>query len=194
MSTEIRTQITSLLRELEIESTNRRATTERLLEALYPELRRLAAALFRQERASHTLEPTALVHEAYIRLVDQDGADWKNRAHFLGVSARIMRQVLVDHARHRLAEKRGGGWERVTLSDAVELARGDDVDLLDLEDALERFATVDPRAARVVELRVFGGLTVEETAHVLEVAARTVDGDWAMARMWLGKELREDST
>jgi RNA polymerase sigma factor (TIGR02999 family) len=163
-------------------------TTERLMEALYPELRRLAASLMRRERQAHTLQPTAVVGEAFLRLVDQTRVQWKDRAHFLGIAARVMRQVLVDHARRHRAAKRGVGLQRVTLGEDVGVA-SPVVDLLLLDETLTRLAALDERGARVVEMRVFGGLTVEETAEALGVSRRTVDNDWAMARRWLAREL-----
>lgn len=160
----------------------------RLAEALYPELRRLAAALMRRERQDHTLQPTALVGEAFLRLVDQSKIEWKDRAHFLGIAARVMRQILVDHARRHATAKRGAGAHMVTLED--NLAGNDaPVELLFVNDALERFARHDARGARVVEMRVFGGLSIDEIAGALGVSRRTVDNDWAMARMWLAREL-----
>lgn len=162
--------------------------TERLAEALYPELRRLAASLMRRERQAHTLQPTAVVGEAYLRLVDQDRVEWKDRAHFMGIAARVMRQVLVDHARRHRAAKRGVGMQRVTLGEDVGVV-SPVVDLLVLDETLTRLAALDERGARVVEMRVFGGLTVEETAEALRVSRRTVDKDWAIARMWLAREL-----
>ena len=164
-------------------------STKDLAEALYPELRRMAGRLMRAERVGHTLQPTALVGEAFLRLVDQSQVDWQHRAHFLGVASRVMRQVLVDHARARAAGKRGGGAPNVAIDTAIPQADGPSVvDLLLLDEVLGRLAAVDQRAARVVELRVFGGLTVEDVAGVLGVSRRTVDGDWAMARMWLARE------
>lgn len=160
----------------------------RLAEALYPELRRLAAALMRRERQDHTLQPTALVAEAFLRLVDPSGIDWKDRAHFLGIAARVMRQILVDHARRHGAAKRGAGAQRITLSDNLSGNPGP-AELLLVNDALDRFARLDVRGARVVEMRVFGGLTVGEIADALGVSKRTVDNDWAVARMWLAREL-----
>jgi RNA polymerase sigma factor (TIGR02999 family) len=185
-----RAEITRILLELNGEDADP-ALSDRLLEAVYPELRRLASSLMRRERAGHTLQPTALVHEAYLKLMGGD-IDWENRAHFLGVCARAMRQILVDHARRRAAAKRGGGVDRVTLDEALGDA-GRECRILELHDAMNRFADHDPRAARVVELRLFGGLTVAETAHVLGVSPRTVDGDWAVARMWLSRELAGDA-
>jgi RNA polymerase sigma factor (TIGR02999 family) len=165
------------------------AASDRLLKALYPELKRLAAGLMRRERAGLTLQATALVHEAYMKLVDGAQAGWESRGHFLGIAARAMRQILVDHARSRAAAKRGGGWQRITLDTGLGPDRDAAFEILALHDALDRLAAVDPRAARGVELRVFGGMTVEETAQVLGVSRRTVDADWAMARMWLAREL-----
>lgn len=181
-----RTRITGML--LEARESAGGLASEQLAEALYPELRRIAAGLMRRERPDHTLQPTALIGEAYLRLVDQTSAEWKDRAHFLGVASRVMRQVLVDHARRHGAGKRGGGARRLTLSDPV-VGAADAVDLLVVNDALERLAAIDPRAAHVVEMRVFGGLTVQEMAHVLGVSKRTVDADWSMARLWLTREL-----
>jgi RNA polymerase sigma-70 factor (ECF subfamily) len=182
-------EITRLLLELSPSGLSDSASAGPLLEALYPELRRLAGNLMRRERPDHTLQPTALVHEAYLKLVNQDRCDWKDRAHFLGIAARAMRQILVDHARTRGAAKRGGGWDRVTLDTEASGDAGDAFELLALNDALDRFAAVDPRAAHGVELRVFGGMTVAEIAHIQGVSTRTVDSDWAMARMWLGRDL-----
>jgi RNA polymerase sigma factor (TIGR02999 family) len=145
----------------------------------------------RRERPNHTLQPTALVGEAFLRLVDQTRIDWQDRAHFLGIAARVMRQVLVDHARERGAAKRGGDVQRVTLDDYAGQENPAPLDVLILNDALDRLAAIDPRGARVVELRVFGGLTVEEVAALLDVSKRTVDNDWSVARMWLARELRD---
>lgn len=164
-------------------------TTARLVELLYDELRGLAASLMRRERAGHTLQPTAVVHEAFVRLVGRTEIGWQDRAHFFGIAARTMRQVLIDHARKHNAERRGGGGQKVTLDDSSGLAGATDYDVVELHETLERFTALDERAARVAELKVFGGLTTEEIAEVLEVSPRTVAGDWSMARMWLGREL-----
>ncbi len=163
---------------------------ERLLERVYAELRRVAGSLMSRERRGHTLQPTALVHEAFVRLVNQDSVQWSGRAHFLAVAARCMRNVLVDHARARNADKRGGGRHAVTLDDG--LFGGDDreFETLLLHDAIDKLASLDERAARVAEMRLFGGMTVKETAHALGVSLRTVDGDWATARLWLSRELQ----
>jgi RNA polymerase sigma factor (TIGR02999 family) len=163
---------------------------DRATALVYSELRRRAAAQLRRERPSHTLQPTALVHEAYLRLVDQQHAVWQNRAQFLAVLSRMMRRVLVDHARARLAAKRSGKWPRIALADADAIAGSPvDIDLLDLDVALERLAAFDSRKSRVAELRFFGGLSLEEMGHVLEVSPKTVERDWQMARAWLFKTL-----
>jgi len=165
---------------------------DRLLAAIYDDLHAQAARAMRREGGEHTLQATALVHEAYLRLVDQRHVDWKNRAHFFAIAAQAMRRVLVDHARARLAEKRGGAMEKVTLSDAVAGSPDDNaVDVLALHDALERLAALDPDQARVVELRYFGGMNIDETADTLGVSAATVKREWAVARAWLKRELSE---
>jgi RNA polymerase sigma factor (TIGR02999 family) len=160
-----------------------------LLPLVYGELRKIAARQFRAERAGHTLQPTALVHEAYVRMVQQTGVPWQNRAHFLGCAAQVMRHILVDSARARRTNKRGGGALKVTLSDALMVASDRDVDLVALDDALQALAKLNERQARVVELRYFGGLSIEETAEVVGVSPTTVSQDWAIARMWLRREL-----
>jgi RNA polymerase sigma factor (TIGR02999 family) len=158
---------------------------------VYDELRRLAASALRHERSDHTLQPTALVHEAYLRLADEPTARWENRSHFMAVAARAMRRILVDHARKHTAAKRGSGAVRLSLDDLERAAAnpGDDVDLVALDDALGRLASLDPRQARIVELRFFGGLSVEETAVVVNSSARTVKRDWQVARAWLKREM-----
>jgi RNA polymerase sigma-70 factor, ECF subfamily len=164
-----------------------------LMDAVHGELRRLARGFLGRERRRHSLPPTALVHDAYLKLVDQRHVRWKNRAHFLGVAAHVMRRLLVDHARARRAAKRGAGV--VLQLDGIDVPlESRHPDLLALDEALCRLASIDPRQARVVELRFFGGLTVEEAAVVLEVAAITIKRDWAMARTWLYRELRGTST
>ncbi len=156
---------------------------------VYEELRALAAGLLRHETPGHTLQPTALVHEAYMRLVDQTEVDYQGRAHFIALAARTMRRVLVDHARAREAKKRGGGRERVTLDSSVAFSTDHPVDLLALDEALTKLASLHQRQAQIVDLRFFGGLTIEETAVVLEVSHATVEVDWKMARSWLRREL-----
>jgi RNA polymerase sigma factor (TIGR02999 family) len=157
---------------------------DRLMPLVYQELRRRAAAHIRRERPGHTLQPTALVHEAYLRLVDQR-VTWQNRAQFFGVAAELMRRILVDRARAHHAGKRSGQWARVTLDPAVAVANPPEVDLLDLDRALTRLAEVDPRKARIAELRFFGGLSLKETGDVLGLSLATVERDWQFARAWL---------
>ncbi len=168
------------------------SAASRLLPLVYEELRAIAASRMRQERIGHTLQPTALVHEAYLRLVDQSRFDWKGRAHFLGVAAHTIRLILVDHARRVHADKRGGDYHRTSLHDEIliDSSKGE-VDLLSLEDALDKLTTLHARQARVVELRFFGGLSVDETSHVLDIAPSTVAADWALAKAWLSRELSD---
>ncbi len=154
------------------------------------ELRRLARGYMRRERPGHTLQTTALVNEAFLRLTDARSVRWQDRAHFLAISARLMRRVLVDHARSRGYRKRGGGAQRVTLDEAHVVAAEPEVDLVALDRVLESLAEVDARKSKVIELRFFGGLSVEETAEVLGVSPATVSNDWAVARTWLRRELR----
>jgi len=161
-----------------------------LVPVVYEELRRVAASALRRERSDHTLQPTALVHEAFLRLAGIPADQWRDRTHFVAIAARVMRQVLVDHARGRSALKRGSADLRVPLEGIdAPAASSPDVDLVTLDDALERLAIVDPRHARIVELRFFGGLTVEETAAVIGASERTVKRDWQMARAWLKRDL-----
>lgn len=191
-----RFEVTRVLRELSdsgSSSREREEATGRLFALVYDELRAVASRLMSRERAGHTLQPTVLVHEAYIKLIDQESLRWNDRAHFLAIAARAMRQILIDYARRRGAGKRGGEWQRVTLDEEIALGPGPDLELLDLDSALERLAALDERAAHVAELRLFGGVSVEEAAHVLSVSPRTIKGDWAMARMWLSRELAPGS-
>ena len=169
-----------------------RAALDRLLPLVFDELRRLAASYLRRERAGHTLQPTALVNEAYLRLIDQEGAQWQNRAPFFGIAANLMRQILVDHARQRSADKRGGSQlQRLSLTQAERLVKQEELDVLALNEALERLAEFDPQQARIVELKFFGGLTIEETAEVLGVSHATVEREWKLARAWLRRELSD---
>ena len=163
---------------------------ERLMPLVYEELRRLARNYLRRERQGHTLQPTALVNEAYLRLVDQRNANWQNRAQFYGIAAQLMRRILVDHARLKHAEKRGGSkQERLSITGAHDLSTKPDLDVLALHEALEELATVDPQQARIVELKFFGGLSIEETAVVMDLGHATVERDWKMARAWLRRQL-----
>jgi RNA polymerase sigma-70 factor (ECF subfamily) len=189
MSQPVPSDLTQLLLDLRSGSARNPAAAGRVFEAVHDELRRAAAALMRRERPDHTLQPTALVNEAYLRLVDGTRVEWQNRAHFFGIAARAMRQILVDHARARAAEKRGGGWERVTLDERLEVLSHREIDVFELDDALSRLGEMDARMARIVELRFFAGLTVEEVAHVLEISRRTVQREWRVAKMWLAREL-----
>ena len=159
-----------------------------LVPLIYNELRRLAHHYLRSERPDHTLQSTALVHEAYLRLVKQEPAHFENRAHFFAVSAQLMRQILVEWARRRGAAKHDGGY-KLTLEDAQSLLKGHGVDLAALDDALNGLARLDARQSRIVELRFFGGLTIEETAQVLGISPATVKRDWATARVWLHHEM-----
>jgi len=178
--------ITALLAEL---SAGNRDVESRLIPQVYGELRRLAAHYMRSERGNHTLQPTALVNEAYTRLVQQPQIPWQNRAHFFATASHLMRHILVDHARTRRAGKRGGLQRQVTLDDALLPSSERTMDVLILDEALENLAQFDPRQARIVELHFFGGLTFAEIALVLKVTERTVKRDWSMARAWLKGEL-----
>lgn len=162
-----------------------KAAMDKLLPIVYDELRRLAASFFRRERLNHTLQATALVHEAYLRLVDQSRVGWENRAHFFGSAAQLMRQILVDHARSHNAAKRGGGEIKVSLAEDMALAGPRELDLIALDMALDELAALDEQQSRIVEMRFFGGLSIEETAEVLGVAPVTVKRDWNTAKAWL---------
>lgn len=165
---------------------------DRLLPAVENELHNVARGYMRKERPDHTLQATALVNEAYIKLVDQTRVTWQNRAHFIGIAARLMRRILVDHARQRAARKRGGSDLRLTLAEVVA-APEKSIDLIALDEALEKLAALEPRHARVVEMRFFGGLTGEETAHALGVSRETVKRDWIAAKAFLFRELKWSS-
>ena len=165
------------------------AARDRLMAIVYKELRRRAAARLRRERHAQTLQPTALVHEVYLRLVDQRRAAWKNRGQFFAVAAEMMRRILVDRARARRAAKRSGQWSRVTLDQVVAVTEHADVDVLDLDRALTELGRMDPRKSRIAELRFFAGLSLEEAGDALGVSLATVERDWQAARAWLFKEL-----
>jgi RNA polymerase sigma factor (TIGR02999 family) len=167
------------------------AALQELLPIVHEELRRLARRQMAGERSDHTLQPTALVNEAYLRLVNLKQMRWQDRAHFLAMAARLMRRILVDFARSRGYQKRGGDVQQVSFTDALEVAEGQTTDVVALHDALEALADVDERKSRVVELRFFGGLSVEETAEVLNVSRETVKRDWQFAKMWLLRQLRK---
>ena len=163
---------------------------DRLMPLVYSELRRQAGNYLRRERPGHTLQPTALVNEAYLKLIDQKNAKWQNRAQFFGVAAQLMRRILVDHARAHQAEKRGGSdQQRLSITSAGQLAKQPELDLLDLHEALKELAALDPQQGRIVELKFFGGLSIEETAEVMGIGHATVERDWKMARAWLRRKL-----
>ena len=166
------------------------AALETLMPLVYSELRRLASNYLRRERAEHTLQPTALVNEAYLKLVDQRNARWQNRAHFFGIAAQLMRRILVDHARQRQAVKRGGAdQQRLSITSAEAVVEQPEIDLLALNEALDELAQMDPQQSRIVELKFFGGLSIEETAEVLGISHATVERDWKLARAWLRRQL-----
>jgi RNA polymerase sigma factor (TIGR02999 family) len=170
---------------------NEKAVAE-LMPLVYDELRRLAAGYLHHERPGQTLQATALVHEAFVRLSAERGQPWQNRTHFLAIAALSMRQILVQRARARRADKRGGDPERITLDDSLIADRGgDSIDVIDLDSALERLAAFDARQSKIVELRYFGGLTVEETADALAISPATVKRNWTLARAWLRRELAD---
>ena len=160
-----------------------------LVPLVYDELRRQAARYLRRERVGHTLQTTALIHEAYMRLIDQKNVHWQNRAHFFGIAAQLMRRILVDHARTKTRAKRGGSNLRVSLTKANIFAKVKDLDIVALDEALDRLTEIDEQQSRIVELRFFSGLTVEETAEVLGISTATVKRDWSMAKAWLHREI-----
>ena len=183
-------EVTILLENLLRADADPEQATERLSILLYRELERLASSYLRKDRPNHTLETNALVHEAYIRLAEGAPAQWLGRAHFMGIAARVMRQILVDHARKRGAAKRGGQWRQVTLDSRI-IGRDDDfeLELIALDGALAKLSGEDERSARVAELRIFADMSIGEIAELIGVSARTVDNDWALARMYIAREL-----
>lgn len=181
------TEVTTLLVRL---SSGDRSVIERLMPLVYDELHRRASHYMRGERADHTLQPTALVHETYLKLVEQREPNFKNRAHFFAVAAHLMRRILIDHARSRLRSKRGGGLTTVPIEDAVGICTDTPGGLIAVDDALRRLATFDPRQEQIVEMRFFGGLHADEIAEVLGISTRTVEREWTMARAWLYTQLR----
>jgi len=181
------TDVDTLLGEVDVG--HDKAVAE-LIVLLYSELRSLASRYLRRERSDHTLQTTALVHEAYLRLANQREVRWKNREQFLGVAAQLMRRILVDYSRGHDAQKRGRGFEKVFLEEAEGVAKGKAADVIQLDEALTRFAEVDPQQAQLVELRFFGGLSIEEAAAVLGVSRTTAKRNWNLAKAWLARELR----
>jgi RNA polymerase sigma factor (TIGR02999 family) len=178
--------VTKVLREL---SDGDQDAPARLMPLVYDELRKLSQGYLQAERPDHTLQATALVHEAYIRLVDWQNVTWQNRAHFFAVAAQIMRRILVDSAREKSAQKRGGGLTRLSLDEAVSFAQEREVDLVALDDALNSLAKLDAAQSKIVELRFFGGLTIEETAEALSISPSTVKREWTLAKAWLHKTI-----
>jgi RNA polymerase sigma factor (TIGR02999 family) len=180
------TGITQLLDEVRVGD---QAAVDTLFERVYKELRGMAADYLRRERPDHTLQATALVHEAYLRLVGDQDIEWQNRAHFFGVAAQVMRHILVDHARKHRAEKRGSGEGKVSLDEAVDFFAARDVNLVALDDALKTLETLHRQQSQIVELKFFGGLSIAEIAEVMDISNRTVNRDWLKARMWLHSQL-----
>ncbi len=169
------------------------AALNELIPVVYQELRRMAGHYLRLENPGHTLQPTALVHEAWLRLIDQTRVNWRNRSQFFGVAAQMMRRILVDHAKTKHREKRGGDAVKLSLDDVIYLSRERASALLALDDALDALEALDERKSRVVELRYFGGFSVEETAQILEVSPETVMRDWKMAKAWLYQQIRRET-
>jgi len=162
---------------------------DQLTPLVYDELRKMARTYLRRERSDHTLQATALVHEAYLRLIDQHSVSWQNRAHFFGIASQMMRRILVNHALARAAEKRGGGAEKLSLDETVSFPNQREIDLIALDEALKELERLDPQQTRVVELRFFGGLSIEETAEALRISPATVKREWSTARLWLRRQL-----
>jgi RNA polymerase sigma factor (TIGR02999 family) len=181
--------VTQLLRAW---SDGEQEALDRLIPLVYSELHRLAHRYMGRERSAHTLQSTALVHEAYERLINLKDVDWKNRAHFFAVSAQVMRRILVDYARSRRYSKRGGEWRQVPLNEAIAVFRDHRTDIVALDDALQALAGIDPRKNRIVEMRFFGGLSIKETAEVLNVSEETVQRDWRLAKVWLLRQLSRE--
>jgi RNA polymerase sigma factor (TIGR02999 family) len=167
---------------------------EKLMGLVYDDLRRLAAWQMQTERPEHTLQPTALVHEAYLKLAGQNPVDWQNKAHFFALATQVMRHILVDHARTKQRDKRGGGQVIVALDEALKSSHPGEPDLVELDEALSVLAEQDPRKSRIVELRYFGGLSIEETADVLEISPTTVRREWTLAKAWLRRQLGKDAS
>ena len=188
MSTTSPQDVTQILQECSAGDKN---AAEKLMPLVYQELRRLAQNYLSRERADHTLQATALVHEAYLRLVDQTRVTWQSRAHFCGVAAQLMRRILLEHARARMAAKRGGGFQKIYLDETRELAQEQAPDLIALDEALKSLARVYPRESEVVELKFFGGMDAKSIAEVLNVSTKTISRDWNFAKLWLCRELTE---
>jgi RNA polymerase sigma factor (TIGR02999 family) len=186
MGSSAHSEVTQLLRQVE---SGNRSTSDRLFAAVYQQLRNLAGQFFRREPKGNTLQPTALVHEAYMKLVDQKNVDWRGQTHFFAIAAQAMRRILVDHARRRSAAKRGGNRHRIELHDDLVIESNRAEDLLALDNALTKLAKLDPRQAQMIELRFFGGLGVAEVGKVMGISTRSVEREWTMVRAWLRREL-----
>ncbi len=186
MSAPSSSEVTAYLQEW---NRGNEAALEKLIPLVYTELRKLARSYMRRERSDHTLQPTALVHEAFLRLIGQNAVTWQNRAHFFGIAAQMMRRILVNHAVSRRAARHGGAAEKVTLMEIKDLAAQTDFDILQLNDALSALESMDQRQSRVVELRFFSGLTLEETAEVMNLSLATVKREWSTARLWLRRRI-----
>ena len=184
-------EVTKLLQDW---SVGNREALDKLLPLVYDELRRLAHSYLTHERADHTLQTTALVHEAYLKLIDQRSVNWQNRAHFFAISAQAMRRILLDNARRHTAAKRGSGGQKVSLEEVATLSRDTaNESLIELDEALQELAVIDPEQGRIVELRYFGGLTIEETAEVLNISPSTVQREWTTARAWLYQAIKGEA-
>ena len=181
-------ELTQLLLEW---STGNKEALKRLMPLVYDELHRLAQRYMRRERPDHTLQTSALLNEAYLRLIDQNRVTWQNRAHFFGIAASMMRRILVDHSRMRAYTKRGGDQQKVALDEVAVIAESKAFDVLALDEALKKLEAIDEQQSRIVDLRFFGGLTIEETAEVLGVSHATVEREWSMARAWLWREMKQ---
>lgn len=179
--------MTQLLKSLQ---TGDKTVLDELFPLVYSELKQLAAAQLRNEREDHTLQPTALVHEAYLRLIEQHSVDWQNRAHFFSIASEMMRRILVNHAVNHQAQKRGGGETKIALDEVVSFANEREINLIDLDTALLKLAELDERQARIVEMKFFGGLSTEEVAAVLDISERTVKREWRSAKIWLYEQMK----
>lgn len=187
MADDVTSEITEILKDWNNGSEDAR---DRLLPFVYAEMKRQARMIMSRERSDHTLQPTALVHEAFIRIAEQAGIDWQDRRHFFGISSRVMRQILIDHARRHLSRKRGGNLIKFSLDDIQMPAEERAAAIIAVDEALERLANIDPQQAQIVEMRFFGGLTLDEIAKSFGVSQRTVSREWEIARLWLFREIQ----
>lgn len=185
-------QLPEITRILKSWSGGNREAVDDLIPLVYDELHKVAAQYLRRQRSDHTLQPTALVNEAYLKLIDISNVNWQDRAHFFAVASQTMRHILVDHARAQAREKRGGGAQKLSLDEAISLSKEKEVDVLSLDEALHQLAAIDEQQSKIVELRFFGGLTVEETAVVLKISPATVKREWRIAKAWLYGKISND--